>query len=104
MVVRMYHLSTGEDIIGEMLPSKPGYATVGRPVRPNVNFDPQTGRVPMGLMPVLLFSDKDEEIMISADHIVFSVGVKEDVARLYQQSVSSIQVAGPGDIKTLLKG
>lgn len=105
MGVRHVHLVSGEDFIGKTFyDGGRNWYRIERPVRPNLNFDPQNQRMHVGLLPALMFSDKDVPLDVKADHVLFVAEVGEQMKRLYQQTVSDLSIAGPEDLKQILKG
>jgi hypothetical protein len=77
--------------------------TIERPVMPNIQMDPSTGALRVGLLPVRPYLDKVDKIDVLAAHVLYLVPVSERMAEIYQRFTSEIELVQPESLKTILQ-
>jgi len=99
------HLISGEDVIGKVFfDEKKMVYTIERPVMPNMQMDPNTRGIHVGLMPVRPYLDKTEKIDVLASHVLYFVLVTGKMEEIYQRFTSEIQLVDMApDLKTILQ-
>lgn len=94
-VIRMLHLTTGEDVVGRMRLDDQGVTwLVDDAVMPNMAIDPSTGSVRVGLLPVRPYAETDQ-LRISTLHVIYDAALTEQMETAYRSYCSGIVTSAP---------
>ena len=106
-MLRVMHLTTGEDIMGYISPRiEEGGGAIGYmvtdPVTPHIQMDPSSGGMRIGLMPLRPYIE-DKTVFIGAMHVVYVSEINEQLTNIYRQYHSNIVLPNSPSLADLLK-
>jgi hypothetical protein len=106
----LLHLSTGQDIIGEVLRTETGY-DVRQPAMPQIQIDQAAQAMRIGIAPLHPWDQPSENstIHLDAAHVVYMRPIPEQMANAYLQYRSGLVLGVPTppaspSLASLLKG
>lgn len=102
--VRNVVLTSGENIIGRVWydANKHNY-TIEKPVAPRVS-QAQANQVNIGFGPLRPWSRDTERLSIKEEHVAYTIGVDEGLAKAYHEATSNIVLPDATDLTSLLAG
>lgn len=108
--VLLIHLSTGEDMIGEVRRTPSGYE-LHRPALPQIQVDHAAQSMRIGIAPLHPWdqSATDETLYVDASHVVYTRTLPEQMINAYLQFRSGLVMGVPSgsaspSLASLLKG
>lgn len=105
--VLLIHLSTGEDVIGEVRRTPTGYELL-RPTIPQIQLDHATQSMRVGIAPLHPWdqSATSETLHLDAAHVVYTRALPEQMVNAYLQFRSGLVMgaAATPSLASLLKG
>jgi hypothetical protein len=88
MNIRIFKISTGEDVIAEVAVTDEAYIKVKNPMVVMIRQDPNTGQMKAGMIPFAPFSDSDT-VNIYAHAVVSSYDAAQDILNEYNRIFGS---------------
>ena len=95
--VAAFRLSTSDEIIGEVVDVDDTTVSIKKPCTLAMG---QNGSI--GLTPAALLGDPEAPIVYSKSHILAVMKPRQDAEKSYTQFASGIQLATPGQTKTIV--
>lgn len=87
--IKLIKIISGEELIGEELPTDPGYVTLGK-VFQVVIIPQKDGSQQVGMLPFHIHTKLHDELAIQKQHIIFETEPGKEILQHYQQFTSPI--------------